>query len=462
MNRQSFVPSKVPRNPEVCSARLQRKLSIGSINDPLEQEADRIADQVMATPAHSTVSGAPPRLQRFVEQPTGQMDEVPGSVHQALASPGRPLEPALRQDMQRRFGYDFSSVRVHSGAASEQSAREVNSEAYTVGAHVVFAAGQFQPSTHEGRRLLAHELTHVVQQWHGAAPAIQRRPDGPGGRRPDESRESPEEPPSIVMIVASPGPKSSAVATLSNGRVESVKIDTNTLEPGEYTFQRDPSAPLNYRLVGRREGQEFVWRKKPTYRWADKVQVFIRLSPAERIGALPPHLRNFLTTTRSHAPKATRADLVSIASAGRILETYGVTEDELSLIELAEADRRGVGLTHESDEGGDPVGWARSFVEGRQAAAAEAGQTREVLKQSAAQFGWVHGWRDKPAAAAFERASSSRMRAVASSILNATEAAIYRMDQRFIGAYQPEGLGPGFLSDPARSLAGGPRDPEGA
>ena len=105
------------------------------------------------------------------------MDAAPASVDQALASPGRPLEPALRQDMEQRFGHDFSRVRVHSGAAAEQSARDVNAHAYTVGHNIVFGAGRFAPGTHEGRRLIAHELTHVVQQ------------SGAEGMRADSSNE---------------------------------------------------------------------------------------------------------------------------------------------------------------------------------------------------------------------------------------------------------------------------------
>ena len=155
--------------------RLQTKLSIGVSNDSLEQEADRIANQVLATPAHSSVSIAPLRIQRYARQTTEGTDTAPVSVDSVLAGAGRPLNPALRQDMEQRFGYDFSRVRVHSGAAAEQSAREVNAHAYTVARNVVFGAGQFAPETHEGRRLLAHELTHVVQQSSGVV-AIQQKP----------------------------------------------------------------------------------------------------------------------------------------------------------------------------------------------------------------------------------------------------------------------------------------------
>ena len=111
-----------------------------------------------------TVSGAPPRIQRYTGQATGQADTAPASVDRVLAGPGRPLDPALQQDMEQRFGHDFSQVRVHSGAAAEQSARDVSANAYTAGLNIVFGAGQFAPETQEGRWLIAHELAHVVQQ----------------------------------------------------------------------------------------------------------------------------------------------------------------------------------------------------------------------------------------------------------------------------------------------------------
>jgi len=91
-------------------------------------------------------------------------DAAPSLVDDVLAVPGRPLDAATRGFMETRFGHDFSQVRVHSGAIAEQSARDVNACAYTVGNNVVFGAGQFAPESHAGQKLLAHELTHVVQQ----------------------------------------------------------------------------------------------------------------------------------------------------------------------------------------------------------------------------------------------------------------------------------------------------------
>jgi hypothetical protein len=143
---------------------LQAKLSIGASNDPLEQEADRVADQVMAHPANTVAGKAPARIQRFSAQACGPENTVPASVDRVLAGPGNALDPALRQEMEPRFGADFSQVRVHSGAAAEQSARDVNAQAYTVGRDIVFGAGRLAPGTDDGRRLMAHELTHVVQQ----------------------------------------------------------------------------------------------------------------------------------------------------------------------------------------------------------------------------------------------------------------------------------------------------------
>ena len=153
---------------------LQKQLAIGAADDPLEREADRVADQVMAAPAHSAVSGAPLRIQRFQNQGGGQMDKAPASVERVLAGSGRPLEPGLRRDMEQRFGHDFSRVRLHTDGEAGRSAQDVNASAYTVGDNIVFGAGRFIPGTHEGRRLIAHELTHVLQQSSSSGTLVQR------------------------------------------------------------------------------------------------------------------------------------------------------------------------------------------------------------------------------------------------------------------------------------------------
>jgi hypothetical protein len=143
---------------------LQKRLSVGMSNDPLELEADLIADQVMAMPSNSRIRLSPMHIQRFMGQSSEEEGVAPPSVDRVLSNFGRPLEPSLRDDMERRFGYDFSNVRVHTGVEAEQSAREVNAHAYTVGNNIVFGTARYAPGVNEGRRLVAHELTHIVQQ----------------------------------------------------------------------------------------------------------------------------------------------------------------------------------------------------------------------------------------------------------------------------------------------------------
>jgi hypothetical protein len=95
----------------------------------------------------------------------GQMDAIaPSLVHEVLRSPGRPLDRETRAFMEPRFGRDFSQVRLHTDGQAATSAHEVNALAYTVGEHIVMGQRQYAPRTNEGRRLLAHELAHVIQQ----------------------------------------------------------------------------------------------------------------------------------------------------------------------------------------------------------------------------------------------------------------------------------------------------------
>jgi hypothetical protein len=101
-----------------------------------------------------------------------QNQDVSPIVHEVLRSSGKPLDSATRAFMEPRFGHDFSRVRVHSGGVAEQSARDVDANAYTVGNDIVFSAGRFAPATHEGQRLIAHELTHVVQKADQLATAV--------------------------------------------------------------------------------------------------------------------------------------------------------------------------------------------------------------------------------------------------------------------------------------------------
>ena len=96
---------------------------------------------------------------------------VPPIVHEVLRSPGQPLDASTRDFMEPRFGHDFSHVRVHADTRAAESTRAVNAHAYTVGQHIAIADATFDPRSQAGRRLLAHELTHVVQQANQASSA---------------------------------------------------------------------------------------------------------------------------------------------------------------------------------------------------------------------------------------------------------------------------------------------------
>ncbi len=114
-------------------------------------------------------------LQRAAVNPRA-VDEVPPIVHEVLRSPGQPLDAPTRAFMEPRFGQDFSRVRVHTDTRAAESARAVNALAYTMGHNLVFAVGEYSPQTLEGKRLLAHELTHVIQQRRsGYHPQAQHR-----------------------------------------------------------------------------------------------------------------------------------------------------------------------------------------------------------------------------------------------------------------------------------------------
>ena len=178
---------------------IQAKLRVGASNDPLEQEADRVADRVMqmpgpeAGPLIGQAAGGIQRLcaecedelqmlsapdeavQRQVEEEEEELiqPKAEGSGQRGFAvddaavggiGTGQPLDPGLRAFFEPRFGFDFSAVRVHRDTGAAASARSLGARAYTMGRHVVLGRGEYRPESPSGRHLLAHELTHVMQQ----------------------------------------------------------------------------------------------------------------------------------------------------------------------------------------------------------------------------------------------------------------------------------------------------------
>ena len=177
------------------------KPNVNQANDPQEHEADETADRVMRMvsdrpsplPISSRSSGSAQlkcdecedeeeqNVQRKESEPMTHTPEAAGAnVAEVLNEPGHPLDPDTSTFMESRFGRDFSGVRIHSGTRADASARRLNSLAFTLGHNVAFREGQYSPGTDHGRRLLAHELTHVVQQRSNHGPAIQRQEAKPG------------------------------------------------------------------------------------------------------------------------------------------------------------------------------------------------------------------------------------------------------------------------------------------
>lgn len=134
---------------------------------------------------------------------------APHAAYDVGHGAGRPLEPAAQTFFQQRFGRDFSHVRVHTDGAAGDAARGVAARAYTLGSHIVFAPGQYQPTTPAGRHLLAHELTHVVQQGGAVAPAAKARTgavDSPAEREADHVAQCVVTGAALPAICQRPGP----------------------------------------------------------------------------------------------------------------------------------------------------------------------------------------------------------------------------------------------------------------
>lgn len=168
---------------------MQTKLIIGSASDPLEREADAVADRVMQMDRLAAAPPAPPvpsggagtatgkamgKVLCSTVGPTSSAIAAPPIVQEVLHSSGLPLDQTARQFMEPRFGHDFSRVRIFTDAKAAESAKQIGARAYTVGNNVVFGQGHYAPDTSAGRRLLAHELSHTLQQAQSGELRLQR------------------------------------------------------------------------------------------------------------------------------------------------------------------------------------------------------------------------------------------------------------------------------------------------
>lgn len=162
---------------------LQAKLEVSSPDDPAEKEAERVADEVVRMDAPEADTDE--RDEESAEEgrtrddndlglirtvPVSRMGSTSVSgdseaaVQQGVQGDGKPLPAQTRSEFEAKMGADFSDVSVHTNSTADEGARSINAEAYTMGSDIAFAKGNYSPDSREGRKLLAHELTHTVQQ----------------------------------------------------------------------------------------------------------------------------------------------------------------------------------------------------------------------------------------------------------------------------------------------------------
>jgi GH24 family phage-related lysozyme (muramidase) len=199
----------VLRRLSAVAPRLQARLEIGAVDDPLEHEADAVADAVMGMAEPGPLHAAPPQVSRKCaaceEEDKNQTLQTkpdsavsarpvtaPQQVYDVIGQSGRALDVPTRAFFEPRFGVDLSAVRVHAEGHAGEAARKVGARAFAVGQHIVFAPGAFAPASASGRHLLAHELAHVVQQQ-AAAPYVARQPGRDVAGNAEEAQARPAE-----------------------------------------------------------------------------------------------------------------------------------------------------------------------------------------------------------------------------------------------------------------------------
>lgn len=194
----ALAPQRLAEGFSFARIGIQPKLQVSRPGDAFETEADAVAERVMRTPAGpaaapvQVTAWSPAPVARQAATPEaaapGEDDPQPDpsvllSLKSEGASPptvsgalesrvrslgsGTPLDPGTRTFFESRFGHDFGRVRVHADGAAAGTARDINARAFTLGSDIAFAPGEYRPQTPEGQRLLAHELTHVLQQGEG-------------------------------------------------------------------------------------------------------------------------------------------------------------------------------------------------------------------------------------------------------------------------------------------------------
>jgi len=326
----------------------QPKLTVNQPNDVYEQEADAMADKVMRMTNHEAVhtNPAPLVVQKKCaaceaeEEVHRKEDEEDGAiqlkpiapiqrkcaaceqkeqvhrhasgmgvpavtpaVQQTLQSAGQSMDNGTRSFMEQRFGYDFGQVQIHNDSLAHRSSADISAHAYTHGSHIVFGAGQYQPHTSSGRQLLAHELTHVVQQNHSSI----KRKEGLVQREPADKP-----------------------------MTRDAEIRQSMTSPGQYDF-----SPFTMTVSVYNFGINKHQLKKEHKKILDEVAILVKMMPPDKWDILvtgeadstgEPELNNPLSENRANEVKKyiKRASGVSLPSLGEGEDNPVATNENVS------------------------------------------------------------------------------------------------------------------------------------
>jgi len=259
---RSILHKQYPDNAKPVSQQnnffFQPKLSVNQPNDVYEQEADHVAEQVMSM---NTTTSSPPFFSPVsIQRKCAECEEEEKKLQRkettnnntassslqtenylSSVSGGKPLGNEEKAFFESKMGYDFSTVRIHNDTGANRSAKNINALAYTHGNDIVFAQGQYQPNSDEGKKLLAHELTHVLQQSNGdislnsAPEMIQRAMDKDPSELDDDQLKS---------------------------EYDAYNEYVHRIDPADYTAEEDS---MNYFLALEREFKKRCQKSNPSH-----------------------------------------------------------------------------------------------------------------------------------------------------------------------------------------------------
>jgi len=246
------------------SVQVQPRLEVSSPDDPSEKEAERVAEQVveMEAPSDQSPEGddreggqRPPGVPAGVADAVSRSavgrkmaEQTEASVRRGVRGGGKPLPAKTRAVFESKMGTDFSDVRVHTGSTANEATQSINAKAYTMGTDIAFADGEYSPESRSGRKLLAHELTHVVQQG-GAAPT---RPSRVQRQQLSESelKEIGLEPEGVSDDVAGFLSFCSDIETVANMGIDLAQIGGAITQGGTLYTTGSIAAPISLLITG--------------------------------------------------------------------------------------------------------------------------------------------------------------------------------------------------------------------